>query len=101
MSGTRQFYIYILASRPGGSLYIGVTNNLVRRVYEHKQGLVAGHTRRYHIKQLVYYEVHDSVEAAIQRESTMKHWPRKWKTNLIVEMNPTWRDLYEGLALLF
>jgi putative endonuclease len=91
------FWVYILASRPGGTLYVGVTNNLVRRVYEHREGLVAGFTRRYGVKSLVYYEQHDTAVAAIQREKNIKHWPREWKIDLIVSMNPDWRDLYNDI----
>jgi putative endonuclease len=94
----RQYYVYILASRAGGALYVGVTNDLVRRVCEHKMKLVPGHTKRYQIDQLVYFEVYDSPSTAIQREKNMKHWPRVWKTRLIGEMNPTWRDLYDEIA---
>ena len=93
-----QYYVYILASRPGGALYVGVTNDLVRRVYEHKMKLVPGHTKRYQIDRLVYFEVYDSPSTAIQREKNMKHWPRIWKTRLIGEMNATWRDLYDEIA---
>jgi putative endonuclease len=94
----KQFYVYILASRPGGALYVGVTNNLVRRVYEHRQKNVPGHSKRYHIERLVYFEVYDSATLAIQREKNIKHWPRAWKTNLIGQTNPTWRDLYDEIA---
>ena len=94
----RQFYLYILASRPGGALYVGVTNDLVRRVYEHRMKMVPGHTKRYQIDRLVYFEVYDSPSTAIQREKNMKHWPRAWKTKLIGEKNPTWRDLYDEIA---
>ncbi len=94
----RQFYVYILASRPGGAIYVGVTNDLVRRVYEHKSGLVPGHTKRYGIKQLVHFEVYDSAYQAIQREKNIKHWPRVYKTRLIAEKNDTWRDLYDEIA---
>jgi putative endonuclease len=90
----RQYYLYILASRPGGALYVGVTNDLVRRVHEHKNGTIQGFTTRYGIDRLVYYEVHDTAYAAIQREKNIKHWPRVWKTRLILQSNPTWRDLY-------
>ena len=92
------FWVYILASRQGGTLYIGVMNDLVRRVFEHREGSVPGFTRRYGIKTLVYYERHDSALAAIQREKNMKHWPREWKVDLIVSMNPDWRDLYEEIT---
>ena len=93
-----QFWVYILASRPGGTLYVGVTNNLIRRIYEHRQGLVEGFTRRYGVKMLVYYEQHDTAVAAIQREKNIKHWSREWKIDLIVASNPDWRDLYEEIV---
>ena len=93
-----QYYVYILASRPGGALYVGVTNDLVRRVYEHKNGLVSGFTKRYGIDRLVYFEVYQAVRDAIQREKNIKHWPRVWKTRLITQSNPTWRDLYEEIV---
>ena len=93
-----QFYVYFLASRPGGAIYIGVTNDLVRRVYEHKNNLVEGFTKRYRVHRLVYFEVYDSVRDAIQREKNMKHWPRAWKTRLITKSNPTWRDLYDEIV---
>jgi putative endonuclease len=92
------YWVYILASRPGGTLYIGVTNNLVRRVFEHREGLVPGFTKRYSVKMLVYYEAHDTAVAAIQREKNMKHWPREWKIDLILSMNPNWRDLYDEIT---
>ena len=94
----RQFYVYILASRPGGALYVGVTNNLVRRVYEHRHGMIEGFTKHYHIHRLVYFEVYSTARDAIQREKNIKHWPRAWKTRLIAQMNPTWRDLYDEIA---
>ena len=93
----RQFYVYILASRPGGAIYVGVTNDLVRRVYEHKNGMVEGHTKRYGIDRLVYFEVYDTAYQAIQREKNIKHWPRVWKTRLIGDKNDTWRDLYDEI----
>jgi putative endonuclease len=94
----KQYYVYILASRPGGALYVGVTSNLVRRVYEHKHGLIAGYTRRFGVDRPIYFEVFDAPAAAIQREKNIKHWPRVWKTRLIAQMNPTWRDLYDEIA---
>jgi putative endonuclease len=94
----KQYYVYILASRPGGAIYVGVTNDLIRRVYEHRNGLVPGCTKRYGIDQLVHYEVFDSIYNAIQREKNIKHWPRAWKTKLIAQQNPTWRDLYEEIV---
>jgi putative endonuclease len=94
----KQYYVYILASRPGGALYVAVTSNLVRRVYEHKHGLIAGDTRRFGVDRPIYFEVFDAPAAAIQREKNIKHWPRVWKTRLIAQMNPTWRDLYDEIA---
>jgi putative endonuclease len=87
----------MLASKHNGILYIGVTDNLVRRVYEHKNDMVEGFTKRYGVHMLVYYEQHDNVEAAIQREKRLKFWHRKWKIRLIEESNPEWQDLYEQL----
>src|ERR1700730_15160143 len=92
------YYVYILASRPGGALYVGFTNNLLRRVAQHKQGLVKGHTKRYKIDKLVYFEQYADVRDAIQREKNMKHWPRVYKTRLIAQSNPTWRDLFDELT---
>jgi putative endonuclease len=79
------YWVYILASKPGGTLYIGATNNLVRRVYEHR-------------KTLVYFEAHETIAAALQREKNMKHWSREWKIDLIVASNPEWRDLYDEIV---
>jgi putative endonuclease len=93
-----QYWVYILASRPGGALYIGVTNDLVRRVYEHKQGTGESFTRRYRITNLVHGEQYDSIHQAIQREKNVKHWPRAWKTKLIAQSNAEWRDLYDDIA---
>jgi len=90
----KQYYLYILASKNNGTLYIGVTNNLVRRVYEHKEGLIEGFTKKYNVKNLVYYKVHNDIYEAIKREKAMKKWLRKWKTELIEKTNPNWKDLY-------
>ena len=95
----KQFYVYILAGRPGGALYVGVTSNLVRRLYEHRQEVIPGHTKRFHISRLVYFEVFDSALAAIQREKNIKHWPRAWKANLIARTNASWRDLYDDISM--
>jgi putative endonuclease len=92
------YYVYILASQPNGTLYIGVTNDLIRRVYEHREGLADGFTKRHGVKDLVYYEIHDRVEQAIQREKNMKHWSRAWKINLIERENPLWTDLWSSIA---
>ena len=94
----RQFCVYILASRPGGALYVGVTNDLVRRVYQHKNKLVHGHTKRYGIDRLVHFEIYETAYQAIQREKNIKHWPRAYKTRLIAKGNATRRDLYDEIA---
>jgi putative endonuclease len=87
-----------MASGPSGTLYAGMTNDLVRRVYEHREGLVDGFTKEYGVKRLVYFEQHATAEAAIQREKNVKHWSRKWKIDLIQKANPEWRDLYEDIT---
>jgi len=87
-----------MANKAFGTLYIGVTNNLIRRVFEHKEKLVAGFTRRYGLNRLVYYEVHDCMETAIRREKQMKEWKHNWKLRQIMDMNPDWRDLYAEIA---
>jgi len=91
------YYVYILASKRNGTLYIGLTNDLVRRIYEHKNNLIAGFTKKYNVHTLVYYEPHNDIESAIQREKQLKKWKRVWKINLIEKENPDWRDLYEDL----
>jgi len=91
-------WVYILASRPGGTLYVGVTNDLVRRVSEHREGLVKGFTKQYGVKTLVYYEQHETIPLAIQREKNIKHWSREWKIDLILSLNPSWRDLYSDIT---
>ena len=91
------YYVYILASKRNGTLYIGVTDNLVRRVYEHKNNLVDGFTKKYGVHNLVYYEQHQEIEQAILREKRIKRWKRKWKLDLIEEKNPNWDDLYESI----
>ncbi|HEY7459581.1 MAG TPA: GIY-YIG nuclease family protein [Xanthobacteraceae bacterium] len=92
------FWLYILASAPNGTLYVGMTNNLVRRVFEHREGLIEGFTTKYGVKRLVYYEQYEDPTNAIQREKNIKHWSRKWKIDLIREMNPEWRDLYDDIT---
>jgi putative endonuclease len=94
----RTFYVYILASRRNGTLYVGVTNDLSRRVYEHREGLIPGFTATYGVKQLVWYDVFASVDEAIAHEKRLKRWRRSWKLALIEAMNPDWADLYETLA---
>ena len=94
----RRGYVYIMASKPNGTLYIGVTSNLAKRAWEHREGFVDGFTKRYGCKLLVWFEVHDRIENAILREKQMKEWQRAWKVRRIVEMNPDWRDLYPTLV---
>jgi putative endonuclease len=88
------YYVYILASQRNGTLYVGVTSNLVRRTWEHKEDAVEGFTSKYGVHLLAWYEVHESIEAAITREKQLKKWNRAWKLRLIEEMNPGWKDLY-------
>ena len=92
------YYAYILASKPQGTLYIGMTNNLTRRVYEHREGFVDGFTKQYDVKRLVYVESHEDVEEARQREKSLKHWKRDWKIALIERENPYWSDIYDTLS---
>jgi len=94
----KSYYVYILASKRNGTLYIGVTNDLVRRVYEHKQSLVEGFTKKYDIKQLVFFEETNDVDSAIIREKQLKKWNRQWKIELIEKHNPEWKDLYSEIA---
>jgi len=91
---TKYYYVYILASKRNGTLYIGVTSNLIKRIYEHKNNLVEGFTKRYQVHNLVYYEIYEDVREAILREKRMKKWNRRWKIELIEKMNPEWKDLY-------
>ncbi len=93
----RQFFVYILANKKHGTLYIGVTNNLTRRILEHKKGFVDGFTKKYKIHRLVYYESSENPVSAIEREKQLKAWHRNWKTNLIKENNPEWEDLSNTL----
>ena len=90
-------FVYFMTNRRNGILYVGVTTNLPARAYQHREGLVAGFTKRYGLKMLVYYEVFDDIRDAIQREKTIKHWPRAWKVRLIHQLNPNWNDLYDTL----
>src|SRR5476651_819384 len=93
MRRERVYFVYILASGPNGTLYTGVTNNLSRRVYEHREGLIEGFTKKYGVKRLAYFEISPAAELAIRREKRIKKYPRAWKINLILERNPNWRDL--------
>ena len=92
------FYVYLLANKPRGTLYVGVTNDLLRRTFQHREGTAAGFTKRYGVMQLVYFERYDSAHAAIQREKNIKHWSRAWKLDLVSQSNPQWRDLYNDIA---
>jgi putative endonuclease len=93
----KQPSVYILASRRNGTLYIGVTSDLVKRIWEHKNDLVDGFTKRYSVHLLVWYEIHETIESAIIKEKTMKNWKRAWKTELIERSNPDWKDLYDKI----
>ena len=93
----KTYYVYVLASKRNGTLYIGVTNNLVRRVTEHRDGLATGFTKTHGIKRLVYYETFDSIHDVIRRETQIKKYKREWKINLIQQRNKEWRDLADGL----
>jgi putative endonuclease len=95
---SKSYYVYILASKRNGTLYIGVTNDLVRRVLEHRDGVVPGFTKRYGVKTLVYYETFGDIHDAIHRESRLKKYKREWKINLIQKDNVEWSDLYEALT---
>jgi putative endonuclease len=93
----RQPCVYLLASKRNGTLYTGVTSSLTKRVWEHKNNLVEGFTKKYSVHTLVWYEVHETMESAIQREKAIKNWKRDWKIKVIEEENPKWRDLYTDL----
>ena len=88
----------MLCNKPHGTLYVGITNDIIRRGYEHREGVVEGFTKRYAIKRLVYFEEHATALEAIAREKTLKRWPRAWKIALIERTNPKWDDLYDGIA---
>ena len=98
MSARKQPCVYILASRRNGTLYVGVTSNLVQRVWQHKQHVVEGFTKKYGVDQLVWYESHPSMDSAIQREKAIKKWQRAWKVAMIEKVNPEWRDLWPDLS---
>lgn len=94
----KQPCVYLLASKRNGTLYTGVTSNLIKRIWEHKNNLVEGFTSKYSVHTLVWYEIHDTMESAIQREKAIKNWRRAWKIKTIEELNPRWRDLYPDLV---
>jgi putative endonuclease len=91
-------WVYIMTNKPNGTLYVGVTNDLARRAWEHRSAGFPGFTDRYGLNRLVYAEWHDDIRLALQREKNIKHWRRSWKIDLIAAQNPDWRDLYETLA---
>jgi putative endonuclease len=91
-------WVYIMTNRPDGTLYVGVTSNLARRIWEHREGLADGFSKSYNLKRLVFVERHNDILAAIQREKNIKHWSRDWKVALIVAENPAWEDLYRLIA---
>ncbi len=93
----KSYFIYIIASKKNGTIYIGVTNDLIKRVYQHKNDLVEGFSKKYKTHNLVYYEVCSEINSAIKREKTIKAWKRKWKVDLIESKNNGWRDLYKNL----
>jgi putative endonuclease len=91
-------YVYILASGLNGTLYVGVTSDMIKRVWQHREGLVDGFSKQYGVKNLVWYEVHTEIAEAIRREKQIKKWDRRWKVELIQESNPRWRDLYADIT---
>jgi len=92
-----QPYVYMMASRRNGTLYVGVTSNLIKRIWEHKTNVVEGFTKKYGVHTLVWYEAHETMESAIKKEKVLKKWRRKWKTDLVESFNPDWYDLYETI----
>jgi len=94
----KNFYVYILCSKRNGTLYIGITSDLIKRLYEHKNDLVNGFTKKYNVHRLVWYEIHESAESAITREKQIKKWKRAWKIKMIEQSNPEWNDLYETIC---
>ena len=94
---TKQGFVYILTNKNNTTLYIGVTSNLIKRIYEHKNKLIDGFTKKYNLNKLVYFEPLDNITAAIEREKQLKNWHRNWKINLITEFNKEWKDLYDDI----
>jgi len=94
----KKYYVYILCNKRNGTLYTGVTSNIVRRVYEHKHKLIEGFTKKYNVHRLVWYEIHESAIHAIEREKQIKKWKRAWKIEMIEKENPNWVDLYDSIC---
>lgn len=95
----KAFCVYILASKQNGTLYVGVTSDLIKRIWQHKKGVADGFTKKYGVKKLVYYEQHENAESAIHREKQLKKWKRQWKLELIKKVNAKWDDLYDSLLV--
>jgi len=95
----KAFCVYILASKRNGTLYVGVTSDLIKRIWQHKEGVADGFTKKYGVKKLVYYEQHENAESAIHREKQLKKWKRQWKLELIKKVNAKWDDLYDSLLV--
>ena len=93
----KNYFVYILAKNRNGTIYIGVTNNLTRRIWEHKNKIIEGFTNKYDVNKLVHYEIFENIQSAIMREKRLKEWPRKWKLDLIEKGNPLWHDLYDKI----
>jgi putative endonuclease len=94
----KRSYVYILANRPYGTLYVGSTTDLLKRIWQHREGIFEGFTKQYRVIQLVWYETHTDIMEAARREKLIKRWNRDWKVNLVQKMNPGWRDLYADIA---
>lgn len=94
----KNFYVYMMASKKNGTIYVGVTSDLKKRVWQHKNNVVEGFTEKYDVHNLVWYEHHENAESAITKEKRMKDWHREWKIKRIVEMNPNWKDLYDDIC---
>jgi putative endonuclease len=94
----KKYYVYVMANKRNGTIYVGVTSDLLKRVFQHKQNLVDGFTKKYNIHQLVYFEVSDDIQSAIAREKQLKNWKRLWKLKLIETINPEWEDLYDQIV---
>ena len=94
----KELYVYILASKRNGTLYIGVTSDLVKRIWQHKNNVIDGFSKKYKVHKLVYFEKHKNWETAIRREKRLKEWQRKWKIELIESANPKWKDLYQDIV---